>query len=151
MRVGFCNSLCTNSTTLVLCLHGLVQNLSTRYIQMRIATEWLIPITKCKRGAAFNSALSHLRSRRFPQLPCALMIIQKLPWMMRQLRQLMSAAVCDDLRIRQRSGVKWRSGEFMHSGRWSRELNFFVHLCLSCSNLMLQLPMGNFLLSFRFS
>lgn len=86
MRVDFFSSLCTNSMTLVSCLHGLVQNLSTRYIQMRIATEWLIPITKCKRRAVFNSAPSYLISRRFLQLPCALMILQKLPWRDREWR-----------------------------------------------------------------
>lgn len=108
---GFFISLCPNSMTLVFCLPGLVQNLSTRCVQMRTATGRVTPATERGRGAAFNSTLSHLTSRRFPQLPCALMTIQKPPWMKRQVSQLLSAAVRVGLRIRWGFGVQRRSGE----------------------------------------
>lgn len=100
----FLSSLCTISMTLVLCLHGLEQNLSATYTPVKMETAWVIPNTKCQRGAVLISALPHLMSR-FPQLPCALMLIPKLPWVKRQLRQLVSAAACDGLILRWRSWV----------------------------------------------
>lgn len=47
----FLSSLCTITVTLVLCLHGLEQNLSARYTPVKMETAWVIHNTKCQRGA----------------------------------------------------------------------------------------------------